>query len=197
MTLLPLGLLASVLSAGEPAAKKTAPEVVVLAKGTGYIVHGLGGESVLPASAATVLHTALPAGTLQVLVRSGTTVGIPVSMATDRYPTTQTWPITQTRIAGVAADAERVYVLVWSASWKFNASGAAGPQVKPPESDAYTLKTFWLADGSEVGSFAVGGDRRPKTVPPEKFEPGPLAAERGTVTVYGQTFRFEGKKRVK
>jgi hypothetical protein len=201
MTTLALGLLASALlaAAPEPAADPKPGQPIVVAKGDGFVVHTLGEANVAlaligqqPATAPLILHTALPSGRLTVLFRSGTTVGFPIPMGINRIP------YSQTRVVGVAADTERLYVLVWSAEWKVLDRGGAGAEVKPPASDAYAVRVFWLADGSEVGSFAVGGEKRPKTVPRESMEAGPLAVEKaGGVSVYEETFRFKGKERVK
>jgi hypothetical protein len=68
---------------------------------------------------------------------------------------------------------------------------------KAPESDAYALHVFWLQDGTDLGGIALRGAKRPKTAPGETFERGPLAVKGGTVTVYGETFRFRGKKWLK
>lgn len=202
MTTLALGLFAPALLAAtfDPAADDSKPgQPIVVAKGDGFIVHTLGGAGPAPAlfgrqpgTALHVLHTALPAGRLTVLFQSGTAVGIPIPMGLNRIP------CSQTRVVGVAADAERLYVLVWSAEWQHLGGFGAGGEVKPPLSDVYAVRVFWLADGSEVGSFAVGGEKRPKTVPQESMEAGPLTVEKaGGVSVYGETVRFKGKDRVK
>lgn len=180
-----LGLFAAAPKPGEP---------VAIAKGDGFVVHALGGAvhpflAEHPETALHLLHTALPGGRLTVLFRSGTTVSIPVPMGLNRVP------YSQTRVVGVAADAERLYVLVWSAKWTVLDLG--GAVAKPPESDAYAVRVFWLADGSEVGRFDVGGEKRPKTVPRESTEAGPLAVEKGGVSAYGEAFQIEGKGRMK
>ncbi len=170
---------------------------VELAKGDGYVVHAFGGTSggwavfgPQPVTALHLLHTALPSGRLTALFRSGTTVGIPVPMGLNRTP------YSQTQVVGVATDAERLYVLVWSAKWVV--LGDARGEVKPPESDDYALRVYWLADGSEVGTFAVGGAMRPKVLPRESVEAGTLELGKGGgVSVYGETFRFKGKQRAK
>jgi hypothetical protein len=186
-TLLPV-LVALALAADDP---------IVLAKGKGFIVHGLPGRTVAlvrpdPPPPAALLHTALPSGKTRTLLRTGTTVGVPVPMAIDRYP------ITQKRLVGVAADGERLYVLVWSATWKYEDFAGKGLVIgKAPESDAYALSVYWLEDGTDLGGIALRGAKRPKTVPAETLDKGPLAVKDGTVAAYGQTFRFRGKKWLK
>lgn len=191
MTPLALGLLATtVLSA-------PADEPVQLSKGDGYAVHALGGSvgawavfGPQPVTALHLLHTSFPSGKLTVLLRTGTTVGFPVPMGLNRVPHSQT------RVVGVAADSERLYVLVWTAKWVVEDHGHGA--YKPPESDDYAVQVYWLKDGTEVGTFAVGGAKRPKVLPRESVEVGPLVVEKeGGVSVYGETFRFKGKERVK
>jgi hypothetical protein len=190
-----LVLLASVTFAADP--KPGQP--VVVAKGDKFVVHALssgGGVAALfgerPLTAPHLLHTALPDGRLTVLFRSGTTIGFPIPMGVDRTP------YSQTRVVGVTADAERLYVLVWSAEWVVESWQGAGNEIKPPKSDTYAVRVFWLADGSEVGKFDLKGEKRPKTVPAESLEAGPLTAEKtGGASAYGETFRFKGKELLK
>ncbi|MBP3956390.1 hypothetical protein J8F10_13990 [Gemmata sp. G18] len=176
------------------AADPKADQPVVVTKGDAFIVHALANSArqilfrEYPPAAPLLMHTALPSGKLTVLFRSGTTIGIPIPMGLNRTP------YSQTRIVGVTADAERLYVLVWSASWKVEDFGGA-PPIKPPESDSYAVRVFWLADGSEVGNVPLGGSKRPKNIPTESMEAGPLASEKpGSVSVYGETLRFRGKE---
>jgi hypothetical protein len=193
VTTLALGWLAPVLVAAQPAPKPD--QLVQVAKGDGYVVHALVGPPVpffapQPPAASYLLHTALPAGRLTVLYRSGTTAGIPEPMGYDRTP------YHQTRVVGVAADAERLYVLVWSARWLVPDGGGAGGERRPPASDRYEVRVFWLADGSAVGSFPLGGTARPRVVPRELVEAGPLEVMSGGVRMYGESLRFRGKDRV-
>jgi hypothetical protein len=197
VTTLALGWLAPVLVAAQPAPAATpAPDQLVrLAKGDGYVVHALVGPATpffapQPPTTPHILHTALPSGRLTVLYRSGTTVGIPVPMGLTRTP------YHQTRVVGVAADAERLYVLVWSARWVVLGTGGPGAEVRPPASDTYEVRVLWLADGSMVGTVPLGGTGRPRVVPRESVEAGPLEVMSGGVRVYGESLRFRGKDRV-
>ncbi|WP_439626622.1 hypothetical protein [Gemmata sp.] len=194
MTPLALSLLAATLISAPPDPATDQPVVVV--KGDGFVVHAVGGAVVepklfgplpaLPPSPPQILHTALPAGRLTVLFRSGTTVGVPIPVGLNRTPHHQT------RVIGAATDDERLYVLVWSAKWVVEGHGTG--DVKPPESDNYAVRVYWLKDGTEVGAFPVSVAKRPKSVPRESMEAGPLEVEKtGGVTVYGETFRFKGK----
>ena len=199
---LAFGLLATVVLPGttRPSADSDRGQPALVAKGDGFVIHALGGASGAfalfspqPPTAPHLLHTALPSGQLKVLFRSGTTVGLPVPMGINRIP------YSQTRVVGVAADAERLYVLVWSAEWQvMDVGGGPTEPVKTPASDTYAVRVFWLADGKDLGSFPVGGEKRPKGVPRESLEAGPLVVEKaGGVSVYGETFRFKGKERAK
>src|SRR3954468_17280347 len=88
MTALALGLFVPALLAAaspEPPADPKPDQPVVVARGDGFVVHALGGAGAAggllgkrPATAPHLLHTALPAGRLTVLFRTGTSVGIPV-----------------------------------------------------------------------------------------------------------------------
>ncbi len=177
------------------AADPISDDPVVLAKGKGFIVHGLSGAKPLeltPASApspSAILYTALPSGKTRTLFRGGSTASMLPPMAIDR------WDVSQKRVAAVAADAERLYVLVWSASWRHEDFGGKGLVVgKPPESDRYTLRAYWLEDGSEITAVALRG-KRPKGVPAERLDKGPLEVKDGAVTVFGEVIRYKGKKR--
>lgn len=197
MTTLALGWLAPVLVAAQPApAAAPAPDQPVqVAKGDGYVVHALVGPASpffapSPPTTPTILHTALPAGRLTVLLRSGTTVGIPEPMGYVRTP------YHQTRVVGAAADVERLYVLVWSTRWLVPDGRGAGGERRPPASDTYEVRVFWLADGSAVSSFPLGGMGRPRVVPRESVEAGPLEVMSGGVRVYGESLRFRGRDRL-
>jgi hypothetical protein len=168
---------------------------VVLARGKSFIVHGLTGPKGLRGSArpepTVILHTALPSGKTRALLRSGTTIGLPIPMAIDRYP------ITQKRIAAVASDSERLYVLVWSASWRYEDFDGKGPVVKPPDEGNLELKVFWLEDGTEGDSIPLRGEKAPKMAPAESLEKGAIEVKEASVKVHGETLHFKGKKRVK
>ncbi|MBY0232897.1 MAG: hypothetical protein K2W96_26745 [Gemmataceae bacterium] len=172
-----------------------ADDPVVLAKGKSFIVHALADEKALldplPRTPSTaILHTGLPSGKTRTLCRSRTVAKMLPAMAIDRYD------LEQTRVVGIAADKERLYVLVWSASWRYEDFAAKGLVVgKPPESDSYMLRVFWLEDGKEIESVALGGKKRPKALPGETAEKGPLEAKDGEVEAYGEVFRYKGRKR--
>ena len=97
----------------------------------------------------------------------------------------------QTRIVGIVADAQRLYVLRWQSGRIFD---------KPPAADAvlthghYELSVFWLADGSLILGGSLRAKGLPKHAPVEALAPGPLKLVKRGVSCYGSTFHFKGKK---
>ncbi len=118
-----------------------------------------------------LLHTARASGEMTVLARTTGTMAI----------STRRISYVQTRILGIAADAERLYVLAWSVrAWD-----------KPPDRDApveggrYELRAFRLADGKALRAPALKPEGLPKGAPPETLEHGPLRLVEGGVECYG------------
>ena len=97
----------------------------------------------------------------------------------------------QSRIVGVVADAERLYVLRWTSGRIYD---------KPPAADAkptggrYELSVFWLADGSPIQVTQPNAKGLPKHAPVEELAPGPLRVVKSGVSCYGSTLRYKGKK---
>jgi len=120
----------------------------------------------------TLLHTVRDSGKMTVLVPPTGTVAI-----STRRISCQT-----TRIAGVAADAERLYVLVWM--------GHAYD--KPPEEGVYALRTFWLEDGAALWAPLL--KTAPTKAPAETLEKGPLRLVEGGVEVYEARATYKGRQ---
>jgi hypothetical protein len=95
----------------------------------------------------------------------------------------------QSRIVGVAADADRLYVLRWQSGRVFDK-----PPDAKPEGGRYELSVFWLADGSLIQLRPLETKGLPKHAPVEQLTPGPLKLVKGGVSCYGSTFRYKGKK---
>ena len=138
-----------------PEGQERPPKLVAKAKGT--LVHAvpyshareLRGLSDAPAGF-LLLHTRTESGEMKQLLASGTSV-----YSTRR----QSW--SHSRIVGIAADDERVYVLVWAIrGW----DQVPPPEQMPGERATYTLSVFRLADGELVHS-APPGDVNSKPAP--------------------------------
>jgi hypothetical protein len=125
-----------------------------------------------------LLHTARASGEMTVLVPATGTVARGTCRAS----------FVQTRILGIAADAERLYVLLWSVrTWD-----------RPPERDApaeggrYELRTFRLADGHALKAPALNTEGLPKGAPKESLGNGPLNLLPGAgVECYGTRAIYE------
>jgi hypothetical protein len=87
-----------------------------------------------------------------------------------------------TRIAGVAADAERLYVLIW----------AGRAYDKPPEEGHDVLRTFWLEDGAALWAPLL--KTPPTEAPAETLEKGPLRLVEGGVEVHGARATYKGRQ---
>ena len=127
-----------------------------------------------------ILHTVRDTGEMAVLVPATGTVAVSTRRISFR----------QTRILGIAADTERLYVLTWTVRvWD-----------RPPERDAaveggsYVLRTYWLADGRALAAPALEAEGLPKGAPPETPEKGPLRLVAGGVECFGTRANYKGEK---
>ena len=128
-----------------------------------------------------LLHVVRATGEMTVLVPATGTVAV----------NTRRISFHQTRILGVAADTERLYVLMWSSGRVFD---------KPPDPDAlaeggiFELRTFWLADGQPLAAPKLSAEGLPKGAPPETVEKGPLQIVKGGVECYGTRAAYKGRE---
>jgi hypothetical protein len=126
-----------------------------------------------------MLHTVRATGEMTVLVPATGTVAI----------NTRRISFVVTRIIGVAADAERLYVLVWTTR----------VYDRPPDRNAtaeggsYALRTFWLADGSALLAPALAAEGLPEGAPPEAVDKGPLRLTKDGVECYGTRAAYKGR----
>jgi hypothetical protein len=125
-----------------------------------------------------LLHTTRSTGEMSVLVRTTGVVAISTRRVSFRVA----------RILGVAADAERLYVLVWTGrAWD-----------KAPARDAlvddgrYELRAFWLADGSPLAA-PRDVEGLPKAAPPETLEKGLLRLVEDGVECGGTRAVYKGR----
>jgi len=176
-------LAAATLAQGE---KKLLPPPVLVAKTDAALVHAV--RTARDPSEAEpwhrrsdgylLLHTDRKTGEMRHLIPNTGTVEVPTVRPS----------VVQTRMVGVAADAERLYVLLWTSGRIFD---------RPPASDApveggrYELRVFWLADGSQIAKPALDPEKWPKTAPPEVTDAGPLKLVKDGVECYGVTARYE------
>jgi hypothetical protein len=126
-----------------------------------------------------LVHTARASGEMVVLVPATGTVEV----------NTRRISYGVTRIVGVAADRERLYVLLWTAR-AYDAPPDAGATV---EGGSYRLHASWLADGSALAAPALGADGLPKAAPVETVEAGPLRLVEGGVECYGTRALYAGR----
>ena len=169
---------------GSPDGQERPPKLVAKAKGT--LIHAvpyphgveLRGVSDAPGGI-LLLHTRTESGEMKQLLATGTFT----------YPTRrQSW--SHSRIVGIAADDERLYVLVWATR--------GYDRVPPPEQMAgeratYTLSVFRLADGELVhrGTPDTLNSKpvQPGAPPAEVLEKGPLELVKGGVKIDGVEVR--------
>jgi hypothetical protein len=111
----------------------------------------------------------------------------------------------QTRLVGLACDAERLYAVVWSSGRVYDRPPHPGG---PFKGGSYSLHAFWLADGTSLGETWLLKEpgkspvSRPNAVavelpdlaPQETLEKGPLELVEQGVACYGLDFEFEGRK---
>ena len=174
-----LALLATALAAEE--------EPVLFVKHAACFVHALpawpaAGDRVerVVAPGHVLLHTSRETGRMTRLVEATGTVAV----------NTRRISYGVTRLLGVAADTERLYVLVWHSARIFD---------RPPEEGAalpggrYEMRVFWLADGSALKAPPLGPEGLPESAAPESIGAGPLRVVDGGVACFGTTVRYDGR----
>jgi hypothetical protein len=159
----------------------------LLIKGKGYFLHALpparepplwrrgqavGGlfGPVKVADGLVLLHTSIATGKMKILAAGGATA---MDLQRGSGPA-----LYETRIAGVAADKERLYVLVW----------------KDFTRTRYHLQVYRPADGALIHSLPLKGEGIPGERPKETADEGPLRPGADGVTCFGKRFRFKGAK---
>jgi hypothetical protein len=126
-----------------------------------------------------ILHTSTATAEMKILAAGGTTVdGFWARWR--NYPRPD---IYQTRIAGVAADRQRIYVLRWHSS--------------PDKAPSMQLVVFRPDTGEQVHSLDLKGKAVPKKEPEETANKGPLQLHANGVTCFGTRFEFKGTRLIK
>jgi len=126
-----------------------------------------------------LLHTSIGTGEMKVLAAGGTTVDI----SRAQWRNNARPDVYRTRIAGVAADKERIYVVRWDES--------------PDKDPATRLLVFRAATGEQVHSLELKGNAVPRKEPAEAAKAGPLQLHADGVTCYGTRFEFKGTRLIK
>jgi hypothetical protein len=167
---------------------------VLVAKGPGYYLHAIPGAVGIRAAflgservgiGLGLFHTTAESGAMRLLMASGTTVVI-IPMGIDRMV------FTQTRIAGVAANAEYLFVLRQE---RYKKILRQEPIREPGEYEApgYSLAVFRLTDGTPVQNVELKrGDFPTQPTATDTLKPGPLTLKQNGVAVFGVTYTFKG-----
>jgi hypothetical protein len=127
-----------------------------------------------------LLHTIRTTGEMTVLVPATGTVAI----------NTRRISFVQTRILGIAADEERLYVLIWSSGRVYDRPPDPGA---PVEGGRHELRTFWLADGQPLAAPTLGAEGLPKVAPPETLGNGSLGPVKGGGECHGTRAVYKGR----
>jgi hypothetical protein len=203
MGLVAVSTLATFVLAAAPAPEKK-PETRDLAqpvllirhidesKRTDYLVHAV--PQLPPAEATRLLdeihpplvlvYTTVHSGEMKRLVASGHSAHRGPAMNIDRIHHTRS------TIAGVATDADLLFVVLHTASWTMQVGG--GPD--GAERRKYELLVFRLSDGEKLHTLEIKEGDFPEDVPYNTSEAGPLKVVCGGATCYGVVFRFNGKE---
>lgn len=113
----------------------------------------------------------------------------------------------QTRILGVAADNQRIYVLAVSVAQMdrrpeqlnkpMNLDTPEAGKSQRPARATFTLNVYRLKDGELLASQELKGDRLPKSVTAETTGVGPLSLIKNGVEVYGVKLEFDERGELK
>ncbi len=158
------------------------PKPVLVHKSDSSFVHALrtGGDGTLlervVEPGCMLLHTVRTSGEMTVLVPPTGTLAI----------NTRRISYVTTRILGIAADAERLYVLFWS--------GHAFDKPPGPADGRFELRTFWLADGAALRAQILKAEGLQNEIPAETLEKGPLRLVEGGVEAYGTRATFKERQ---
>ena len=155
-------------------------EAKLIAKGDGYLVH----IGVLNQSTA-VIHTLTQTGKMQCLFASGNrfTPGPPVDGS---YPA-------KSRLLGIVVSRGRIHLLtshIPSGVMRRDILGRS-QLPRPFPNGQCTLSAFSVSDGKELTSVKLKGYH---PLSADVFDNGPLKVEGDKITVFKQSFRFDGKQ---
>ena len=159
--------------------KESPPQPKLLVKEAAYFLHAV------PTKGLAIVHTTRSTGEMNLLA-SGHYSSLVLPSLTDgsNQPVVA---IHEVRIAGVAADKERIYVLHWDGS-------ATGLHF---HTTTYRLLVFGAQDGKLIAKSELKGDGVPKEVPKTTAESGPIRLQDNAVTCFGTRFEFKGTDLIK
>ncbi len=171
-----------------PAALAAADDPALLVKTKACFVHALPawpaptGDHVerVVARGHEPLHTARSSGKMTRLLPITGTVAINTRRISYRV----------TRILGIAADAERLYVLRWASGRLFDRPPTEGEAIP---GGRFELRVFWLGDGTELATRALGAAGWPAAAPEASLGKGPLTKVTDSVSCFGTTLRYRGR----
>jgi hypothetical protein len=161
-------------------------------KRTDYLVHAVPQAASAEGSRLTdeihppllLVHTTASSGQMKRLVASGHSAVPGPPMGIDRIHHTST------TIAGVATDANLLFVVLHTTNWTTQVGGGQdGAQRKK-----YELLVFRMSDGEKLHTLEIREGDFPKGVPHDTSEAGPLEVVCRGVTCYGVYFEFKGKE---
>jgi hypothetical protein len=118
-----------------------------------------------------LLHTTIATGEMKVLAAGHTTL---CSVGERNCPRPDVY---RGRIAGLAVDRERLYVLRWNSS---------------PSGASYELLVFRPDNGSLIHTLELKGNDAPTTEPKETTDKGPLRPYPDGVACFATRFKFKG-----
>jgi hypothetical protein len=159
--------------------KESPPQPKLLVKNASYFLH------VVPTKGLAILHTTTATGEMKLLAS-----GDYSSLVLPPLTSGSTQPVVvvhDVRIAGVAVDKERIYVLHWDGS-------ATGLHF---DFTTYRLLVFGAQDGKLIAKSELKGDGVPNEVPKTTAETGPLRLQNNGISCFGKRFEFKGTDLIK
>jgi hypothetical protein len=159
--------------------KELPPQPKLLAKSATSFLHAV------PTKGRAVVHTTIATGEMKLLASGDySSLVLPSSTGGSTRPVVV---VHDARIAGVAVDKERIYVLHWdgSATDGYFAS------------TTYTLFAFAAQDGKLISKSELKGEHVPKELPKATTESGPLRLHESGVSCFGTRFEFKGATLIK
>jgi len=94
------------------------------------------------------------------------------------------------RVLGVAADAERLYVLLWWSGRIYDRPPAQGATI---DGGRYELRVHWLDDAAALQAPSLRHDGVPEAAGRPCLDAGPLKLVPGGVSCFGTRARYDGR----
>jgi hypothetical protein len=159
--------------------KETPPQPKLLVKDASYFLHAV------PTKGLAILHTKTATGEMKLLASGDySSLVLPSGTSQSTQPVVVVHDV---RIAGVAIDKERIYVLHWDGSATDGYFAFT----------TYRLLVFGVQDGKLLAKSELKGDGVPKEAPKTTAENGPLRLRENGVSCFGTRFEFKGTDLIK